>query len=136
MVSYPTETVIAGTWNVPLTYELGKSFGEEGLWGGGVGWYGPAANIHRTPFGGRNFEYFSEDGFISGKLAESEVQGAMSKGTIPYLKHFFGNDQETNRIGVCTFMNEQSTCVHSNMHLKQLARMINHAVVLWVLSIV
>ena len=46
MVSYPTETVIAGTWNVPLTYELGKSFGEEGLWGGGVGWYGPAANIH------------------------------------------------------------------------------------------
>ena len=108
MVSYPTETVIAGTWNVPLTYELGKSFGEEGLWGGGVGWYGPAANIHRTPFGGRNFEYFSEDGFISGKLAESEVQGAMSKGTIPYLKHFFGNDQETNRIGVCTFMNEQS----------------------------
>lgn len=108
MVSYPTETVTAGTWNVPLTYELGKSFGEEGLWGGGVGWYGPAANIHRTPFGGRNFEYFSEDGFISGKLAESEVQGAMSKGTIPYLKHFFGNDQETNRIGVCTFMNEQS----------------------------
>lgn len=108
MVSYPTETVMAGTWNVPLTYELGKSFGEEGLWGGGVGWYGPAANIHRTPFGGRNFEYFSEDGFISGKLAESEVQGAMSKGTIPYLKHFFGNDQETNRIGVCTFMNEQS----------------------------
>lgn len=108
MVSYPTETVIAGTWNVPLTYELGKSFGEEGLWGGGVGWYGPAANIHRTPFGGRNFECFSEDGFISGKLAESEVQGAMSKGTIPYLKHFFGNDQETNRIGVCTFMNEQS----------------------------
>lgn len=108
MVSYPTETVTAGTWNVPLTYELGKSFGEEGLWGGGVGWYGPAANIHRTPFGGRNFEYFSEDGFISGKLAESEVQGAMSKGTIPYLKHFFGNDQETNRIGVCTFINEQS----------------------------
>lgn len=108
MVSYPTETVIAGTWNVPLTYVLGKSFGEEGLWGGGVGWYGPAANIHRTPFGGRNFEYFSEDGLISGKLAESEVQGAMSKGTIPYLKHFFGNDQETNRIGVCTFMNEQS----------------------------
>lgn len=108
MVSYPTETVTAGTWNVPLTYELGKSFGEEGLWGGGVGWYGPAANIHRTSFGGRNFEYFSEDGFISGKLAESEVQGAMSKGTIPYLKHFFGNDQETNRIGVCTFMNEQS----------------------------
>lgn len=108
MVSYPTETVIASTWNVELTEELGKSFGEEGLWGGGVGWYGPAANTHRTPYAGRNFEYFSEDGYIAGKLCEAEVHGAMSKGTIPYLKHFFGNDQETNRIGVCTFMNEQS----------------------------
>lgn len=108
MVSYPTETVIASTWNVELTEKLGKSFGEEGLWGGGVGWYGPAANTHRTPYAGRNFEYFSEDGFIAGKLCEAEVHGAMSKGTIPYLKHFFGNDQETNRIGVCTFMNEQS----------------------------
>lgn len=108
MVAYPTETVVAGTWNVELSEKLGDSFGEEGLWGGGVGWYGPAANTHRTPFGGRNFEYFSEDGFISGKLAEAEVHGAMAKGTIPYLKHFFGNDQETNRIGVCTFMNEQA----------------------------
>lgn len=107
-VSYPTETVIAGTWNIELTEKVGVSFGEEGLWGGGVGWYGPGANTHRTPFGGRNFEYYSEDGFLSGKLAEAEVHGAMSKGTIPYLKHFFGNDQETNRIGVCTFMNEQA----------------------------
>ena len=108
MVAYPTETVIAGTWNVELTNELGVSFGEEGLWGGGVGWYGPAANIHRTPYAGRNFEYYSEDGFISGKLAEAETKGAMSKGVIPYLKHFFLNDQETNRIGVCTFANEQT----------------------------
>ncbi len=108
MVGYPTETVIAGTWNVDLTYELGVSFGEEGLWGGGVGWYGPGANIHRTPYAGRNFEYFSEDGFISGTLSEAESKGAMSKGVIPYLKHFFLNDQETNRIGVCTFSNEQA----------------------------
>ena len=108
MVLYPTETVIAGTWNVDLTHKLGVSFGEEGLWGGGVGWYGPAANIHRTPYSGRNFEYYSEDGFISGKLAEAETKGAMEKGVIPYLKHFFLNDQETNRIGVCTFSNEQA----------------------------
>ena len=108
MVSYPTETVLAGTWNVELLYEIGVSFGEEGLWGGGVGWYGPGANIHRTPYAGRNFEYYSEDGFLSGKLAEQEVHGAMSKGVIPYFKHFFLNDQETNRIGVCTFSNEQA----------------------------
>lgn len=108
MVLYPTETVIASTWNVDLTYEVGLSFGEEGLWGGGVGWYGPGANIHRTPFSGRNFEYYSEDGFISGKLSEAETKGAMEKGVIPYLKHFFLNDQETNRIGVCTFANEQT----------------------------
>lgn len=107
-VLYPTETVMAGTWNVGLLNEVGKSFGEEGLWGGGVGWYGPGANTHRTPYAGRNFEYFSEDGFISGKLCEAEVHGAMEKGTIPYLKHFFLNDQETNRIGVCTFSNEQA----------------------------
>lgn len=107
-VLYPTETVMAGTWNVDLLNEVGKSFGEEGLWGGGVGWYGPGANTHRTPYAGRNFEYFSEDGFISGKLCEAEVHGAVEKGTIPYLKHFFLNDQETNRIGVCTFSNEQA----------------------------
>ena len=107
-VLYPIETVFAGTWNVDLIEELGESFGEEGLWGGGVGWYGPGANTHRTPYGGRNFEYFSEDGFIAGKLCEAEVKGAMSKGVICYLKHFFLNDQETNRIGVCTFSNEQA----------------------------
>ncbi len=107
-VSYPTETVLAGTWNVTLLEEIGNSFGEEGLWGGGVGWYGPGANTHRTALGGRNFEYYSEDPFIAGKLCEREVKGAMKKGTIPYLKHFFLNDQETNRIGVCTFSNEQA----------------------------
>ena len=108
MVSYPTETIIAGTWNNEIANKVGISFGEEGLWGGGVGWYGPAANTHRTPCGGRNFEYYSEDGYLAGKLCEQEVKGAMSKGTIPYLKHFFLNDQETNRIGVCTFSNEQA----------------------------
>ncbi len=108
MVLYPTETVIASTWSVELAEAVGNSFGEEGLWGGGVGWYGPGANTHRTPYAGRNFEYFSEDGFIAGKLAEAECHGAMKHGVIPYLKHFFLNDQETNRIGVCTFANEQS----------------------------
>lgn len=70
--------------------------------------YRLAANTHGNPYAGRNFKYFSEDGFITGKLCEAEIYGAMNKGTIPYLKHFFLNDQETNRIGVCTFSNEQA----------------------------
>lgn len=107
-VSYPIESVIACTWNVEIAKEIGDSFGEEGLWGAGVGWYGPAADIHRTPYAGRNFEYYSEDCFISGKLGEAEIHGAMAHGVIPYFKHFFMNDQETNRIGVCTFSNEQA----------------------------
>ncbi len=107
-VAYPVEVVIAATWNTSLAGKIGESFGEEGLWGAGVGWYGPAANIHRTPYSGRNFEYFSEDGYISGVLCEAEMHGAQKKGVIPYVKHFFLNDQETNRISVCTFSNEQA----------------------------
>lgn len=94
--------------NAPLERIGGSVLAHDHYQGGGVGWYGPGANTHRTPYGGRNFEYYSEDGFISGKLGEAECKGAMEKGTIPYFKHFFLNDQETNRIGVCTFSNEQA----------------------------
>lgn len=105
---YPAEVVVADTWNVALAEEMGKAVGEEGLWGGGVGWYGPAANIHRTPFSGRNFEYYSEDGFISGIMAEGVCHGAKSKGIIIYVKHCVLNDMELHREGLITFANEQS----------------------------
>ena len=72
------------------------------------GIYGPGVNIHRTPYSGRNFEYYSEDPFISGKTCAAEVAGIQSKGVYVYLKHFALNDQETARDGICVWTNEQA----------------------------
>ncbi|MCY8342153.1 glycoside hydrolase family 3 C-terminal domain-containing protein [Bacillus haynesii] len=107
-MAYPAEVVMASTWNAKLIKEMGESVGEDGIRNEVAGWYAPGVNTHRTPFGGRNFEYFSEDGFLSGKLSASEVTGVQSKGTIVYMKHFALNDQETNRIGGAIFANEQA----------------------------
>ena len=113
--SYASECVIAATWNTELAYQMGLSIGNEGILGDqrGLGrpysgWYAPAVNIHRSPFGGRNFEYYSEDPLMSGKLAAEVIQGARSKGVICFVKHFAVNEQETNRSGVCTWLTEQS----------------------------
>ena len=73
------------------------------------GWYAPAMNIHRSAFSGRNFEYYSEDGVLSGKLAAQAIQGAETYGVYAYIKHYALNDQETNRNSMlCTWPNEQS----------------------------
>lgn len=108
-VAYPGEVVMASTWNVDLIRELGELIGEDSLSNKVAGWYAPGINIHRTPFGGRNFEYFSEDSFLSGKLAASEVVGVQSKGAFAMMKHFVLNEQETNRMGGAMFANEQTT---------------------------
>jgi beta-glucosidase len=107
--------VIAATWNVELAYKMGQSVGNEAIIGNEradgrpySGWYAPAVNIHRTPFSGRNFEYYSEDPFLSGKLAVEVIKGCRSRGVYTQLKHFAVNDQETNRSGVCTWLTEQS----------------------------
>ena len=116
-VVYASECVIAATWNVDLAEAMGTMVGNEGIIGDNPqkgsgnsysGWYAPALNIHRTPFSGRNFEYYSEDGFFSGKMAAAVVRGAESKGVYPFMKHFAINDQETHRTGVCTWINEQT----------------------------
>lgn len=107
-IAYTAAVVLASTWNVELAYEQGRSIGEDALWVNAQSWYSPAMNIHRTPYGGRNFEYFSEDGILSGYIAEYEVKGCNSKGLLPHLKHFAFNEQDTNRFGVSTFMNEQA----------------------------
>lgn len=112
--AYASECLIAQTWNVDLAYDMGVSVGNESLIGSGsvtyTGWYAPAMNIHRSAFGGRNFEYYSEDCLLSGRMGASVVKGAKSKGVITYIKHFAVNEQETDRDtnGLVTWLTEQS----------------------------
>ncbi len=115
--SYASGSVVGSTWNSEIVYEFGEMVGNEGLIGNErsdktpyTGWYAPGVNIHRSQFGGRNFEYYSEDGLLTGKLAVAQIQGAQSKGVIPFIKHFAVNDQETHRsiTGNSSWLTEQS----------------------------
>ena len=105
---------VAQTWNQEIAYRLGNMIGNESLLGGATGWYAPAMNIHRTPYSGRNGEYFSEDSFLSGAMASQEVKGAAEKGVYTMMKHFAFNEQENHRgdrngqYSMATWMNEQS----------------------------
>ncbi|MGM9594054.1 MAG: glycoside hydrolase family 3 C-terminal domain-containing protein [Candidatus Onthomonas sp.] len=107
-VQFCSEVVMASTWNQKLVEEMGECLGDEALANGVTGLYGPGADTHRSPFGGRNFEYFSEDGLLAGKMAAAEIRGAMSRGCYTYVKHYALNDQDTNRSNVCTWANEQA----------------------------
>ena len=107
--AYPSEVLMAQTWNKQLAYEIGQSMGQEYADANNYGWYGPAMNTHRSAFAGRNFEYYSEDGVLGGHLAANQVNGAAEKGVYAYIKHFALNDQEINRISVLlTFSSEQA----------------------------
>lgn len=97
--AFTSEAVVACTWNVELAEKWGNIVGNEGLIWGITGWYGPGLNMHRSPFGGRNFEYFSEDPLITGKMTASVIRGAAEKGMVVYMKHFALNDQESYRSG-------------------------------------
>ncbi len=109
-MTWPTQYMLACTWDTALAEEMGKGIGEDGLYSGVCGWYGPGMNIHRTPFAGRNFEYYSEDPFLSGAFGKAEVNGAAQKGMYAFIKHFALNDQETHRDewGIATFADEQT----------------------------
>ena len=109
-MTWPTQYMLACAWNVQLAEDMGRGIAEDGLYSGTCGWYGPGMNIHRTPFAGRNFEYYSEDAFLSGVLGRAEVYGAAQKGMYAFIKHFALNDQETHRDerGIATFADEQT----------------------------
>lgn len=107
---YTGQSMLGATWNTDLVYRMGEVFGAEAHEIGVGGLYAPACNIHRSPFAGRNYEYVSEDGFLSGAVVEAEIRGIQSKGVYTYLKHFALNDQETHRDngGLVTWANEQA----------------------------
>ncbi len=108
-IQWVTNTLVAQTFNTELAYKQGVQFGNAGLSAGQVGGtYGIGLDIHRSPFGGRNFEYYSEDGLLSGKMAAPVIKGAATKGTYHTLKHFVVNDQETSRDNVQTWLSEQA----------------------------
>lgn len=106
--AYSDENIMAATWNVDLMYEVGVCLGTDVLDLGASGLYGPAMNTHRNAYCGRNFEYYSEDGFLAGKIAAAEVSGIQTKGVYVYIKHFALNDSETGCRCISTFANEQS----------------------------
>lgn len=112
--SYGTNTwftsavVNASTWNPYLLNKLGIAYAHQSIKNNLAGAYAPAMNTHRTPFGGRNFEYYSEDGFIGGKMGAAEVAGLQSEGIYVYIKHMAMNDNDTNRDGNITWFSEQA----------------------------
>ncbi len=107
---YCSAPMLAATFNVELAKEVGRAFGEEAQQLGVNGVYGFGMNQHRSAFGGRNYEYYSEDPILCGKMGVAEASGANEKGLITYMKHYVLNDQESYRQanGYCAWVNEQA----------------------------
>ena len=121
-VTYPCEVVTASSWNVEIAEKFGEAIATEGEAWGISGWYAPGANMHRNPFTGRNFEYYSEDGYLAGTIAAAVTGAAQEKGMYCYMKHFALNERETFRhYGLCTWSNEQ-TMREFKTRLRVLAR--------------
>ncbi|MBB2955492.1 beta-glucosidase [Bifidobacterium commune] len=108
-IGFPASTAVAATFNKDLAKRFGELIGEMGHDMHVAGWYAPAMNVHRDVFGGRNFEYFSEDPLVAGTMASNQAAGAQSKGVYAFIKHFAMNEQESNRTNMlCTWADEQA----------------------------
>lgn len=107
-VGYPMGTVIAQTWNAETAKSFGLAVGTEALGTGRDGWYAPGINLHRSAFGGRNYEYYSEDPLLSGVMCANTVRGALNAGVYTYIKHLIGYDQESMRDSLYCWMTEQA----------------------------
>lgn len=105
---FPNPSTIAQTWNAELAREFGRAVGMECAMLGIDGWYAPSCNLHRTPLGGRNYEYYSEDPLISGVMATHTIAGAKETGTFCYLKHMILNEQDSYRDSLYTWLSEQA----------------------------
>ena len=122
--AFTSEDVMAATFNTPLLYEVGKIIGNDCLAADVSCLYGPGANMHRMPYGGRNFEYYAEDGFLAGAMCAAEVQGIQEKGVDVVIKHFALNDSEQDRIGLGVWVNEQAA---REIYLKAYQAAFEHA---------
>ncbi len=106
--AFTSEDVMAATFNQDLMYKIGNVIGNNCLHADVVCLYGPGSNTHRTPYGGRNFEYYSEDSFLAGEMCGAEVQGIQDKGVDVVIKHFALNDCEQDRLGQAAWVGEQA----------------------------
>lgn len=106
--AFPNETLIGQTWSKDIAYAFGKVIGNEGISTGVNGWYAPGVNLHRSAFNARNYEYYSEDGVLSGYLAANVVLGAKSKGLYVYVKHFSLSEPGQNSKNLNTWLTEQN----------------------------
>lgn len=106
--AYPCEVCIACTFNTSLAEKMGECAAIEAEDMGTDVWYAPGVNIHRSPRGGRNYEYYSEDPLVSGKMAAAVIRGCNKIGLVTTIKHFAMNDQETHRSGITTWADEQT----------------------------
>lgn len=104
---FPCEGIWSSTYNTNLLYQVGEALANDSLFAGYNGMWIPGINIHRTPYGGRSHEYFSEDPYLTGICAQAEINGIQAYGVIAYPKHFIFNDQEANRNGIGIWLNEQ-----------------------------
>lgn len=107
---FPSASTLCMSWNTELALEMGRMIGKQAIQNGYGGWYAPATNMHRSPFNGRNFEYYSEDSILAGEFCGNTVQGAAQSGVYTYVKHFVCNDGESGiyRDSVYLWMSEQA----------------------------
>ena len=105
-IGFPIEIVIASTWNKELAQTWGECMGKISQEMGAEGWYAPGMNTHRTAFGARNYEYFSEDGILSGNMGAKAVEGARKYGVYSYIKHFAMYEGNAKMVSV--WSNEQA----------------------------
>lgn len=105
---YPSSAILAASWNIDIAYDVGHAMSEDCLWVGLSGLYGPGSNIQRTPYSGRNFEYYSEDPILSGVVCGHQCSALESNGVYVYNKHFALNETEDMRRGISTWANEQA----------------------------
>lgn len=106
---FPSEYAVAQSWDRELVRKMGEAMADEMLVTGMNGWHAPAMNTHRSPFGGRDFEYYSEDPLLAGTLGTAMVEAVFSRGIYAQMKHFCLNDQDTNRSAhLLTWASEQA----------------------------